>query len=132
VGSAVIEEVVRGSKSFWAVRGNHHWVLGRARRCTPRKRKGQLGFFKRADETKPFHIHSDGSVNVLLLGPPKRARLNSIPCGGMQGSGQSGGVFWPRRLWAARQDPISECADPNPVSGAARSILSLGRAGEGV
>jgi hypothetical protein len=27
------------------------------------------------------------------------------------------------------QDPISEYADPNPVSGAARSILSLGRAG---
>ena len=46
VGSAVIEEVVRGSKSFWAFPGNHHWVLGRARRCTPKKRKGQLGFFK--------------------------------------------------------------------------------------
>jgi hypothetical protein len=26
VGSAVIEDVVRGSESFWAVRGNHHWV----------------------------------------------------------------------------------------------------------
>ena len=46
VGSAVIEKVVRGSKSFWAVRGNHHWVLGRARRCPPKKRKGQLGFFQ--------------------------------------------------------------------------------------
>jgi hypothetical protein len=46
VGSAVIKDVVRGSKSFWAVRGNHHWVLGRARRCAPQKHKGQLGFFK--------------------------------------------------------------------------------------
>jgi hypothetical protein len=46
VGSAVIEKVVRGSKSFWAVRGNHHWVLGRARRCPPQKHKGQLGFYK--------------------------------------------------------------------------------------
>jgi len=42
----VIEDVVRGSKSFWAVRGNHRWVLGQARRSAPRKRAGQLGFFK--------------------------------------------------------------------------------------
>jgi len=46
VGSAVIEGVVRGSKSDWAVCGNDHWVLGGARRCAARKGKGQLGFFK--------------------------------------------------------------------------------------
>jgi hypothetical protein len=46
VGTAVIEEVVRGSKSSWAYPGNHHWVLGCARRCTPQKRKGQLGTFQ--------------------------------------------------------------------------------------
>jgi hypothetical protein len=26
VGNAVIEKVVRGSKFFWAVRGNQHWA----------------------------------------------------------------------------------------------------------
>jgi hypothetical protein len=46
VGSAVIEKVVRGSKSFWAVRGSHHGVLGRPRRGAPQQRPGQLGFFK--------------------------------------------------------------------------------------
>lgn len=46
VGSAVIGRVVWGSKSFWAVRGNHHWVLTGAKRCTPKRRAGQLGFFK--------------------------------------------------------------------------------------
>jgi hypothetical protein len=46
VGSAVIEEVVRGSKSFWAIRGNHHWVLTKAKKSPPKSMKGQLGFFK--------------------------------------------------------------------------------------
>jgi hypothetical protein len=46
VCSAVIENVVRGSKCYWAVRGNHHWVLSGARRCAPKRRAGQLGFFK--------------------------------------------------------------------------------------
>jgi hypothetical protein len=34
VGSAVIEKLARGSKPFWAVHGNHDWVLGRARSCS--------------------------------------------------------------------------------------------------
>lgn len=46
VGSAVITKVVRGSKSFWAEKRNHHWILAKARRCKPRKRAGQLGFFQ--------------------------------------------------------------------------------------
>ena len=46
VGSAVISEVVRGSKSFRAARGHHHWVLTKANRCSPKKQSGQLGFFR--------------------------------------------------------------------------------------
>jgi hypothetical protein len=46
VGSAVLETVVRGSKSVWAGQGSQHWVLTDARRCRPRMHRGQLGFFK--------------------------------------------------------------------------------------
>jgi hypothetical protein len=46
VGSAVIEAVVRGSKSPWAFRGNFHWVLTGAKKSLPKRMKGQLGFFK--------------------------------------------------------------------------------------
>ena len=46
VGSAVIHEVVRGSKSPWAFRGNFHWVLTQPKKSLPTRMKGQLGFFK--------------------------------------------------------------------------------------
>jgi hypothetical protein len=46
VGSAVIQAVVRGSKSRWAFRGNYHWVLTGAKKSLPKRMKGQLGFFK--------------------------------------------------------------------------------------
>jgi hypothetical protein len=46
VGTVQLDDVVRGSKSFWAFRGNYHWVLSKAKKLRPKKIKGQLGFFK--------------------------------------------------------------------------------------
>lgn len=45
VGTVVIKEVVKNSKSPWAFRGNYHFVLTGAKKMKPKKQKGQLGFF---------------------------------------------------------------------------------------
>lgn len=46
VGSVILSNVVRNSKSEWAGRGNYHFELTSAKKMKPKKRKGQLGFFK--------------------------------------------------------------------------------------
>lgn len=46
VGTVVLDDVVRGSKSYWAGRGSYHWVLSKAKKVRPKKVKGQLGFFR--------------------------------------------------------------------------------------
>lgn len=45
VGSAVITGAVKNSKSEWAARGSWHILLDKAKKMTPKKKKGQLGFF---------------------------------------------------------------------------------------
>ena len=45
VGSVVIAEVVKNSKSYWAAKGYFHWVLKAARPHPPVPMKGQRGWF---------------------------------------------------------------------------------------
>lgn len=45
VGSVILNNAVKNSKSYWAGKGNWHLVLTNAKKMTPVAKKGQLGFF---------------------------------------------------------------------------------------
>lgn len=45
VGSVVLEDAIKNSKSYWAGRGQWHFVLAKAKKISPKAKKGQLGFF---------------------------------------------------------------------------------------
>jgi len=46
IGSVVLKDVVKNSKSEWAGRGSVHWVLSNPRKIAPKKMKGMLGLFR--------------------------------------------------------------------------------------
>src|SRR5579862_229597 len=81
---------------------------------------------ERARETKPFHIHRDGFFQCVVL-LPKRARLNSIPCGAMQGSGQCWRVLAEEIVGGGAAGPDQRMCRSKSVSPAPRlEIESVG------
>jgi hypothetical protein len=46
VGSALLKEIVKNSKSEWAGKGCVHWVLSKPKKLAPKKLKGMLGLFR--------------------------------------------------------------------------------------